>query len=124
MITALLAALLVLSPHASQADAEERLISWAASDFRAHLPGPARGFRTVHAGKLQHANAEVRPLLCGEVQVEIRAGSTEWMKFATLETSGGYEQWLGRSADTWCSETTKRDLTRDLSERLAREVLR
>lgn len=124
MISALIAALLALSPISPRADAEERLISWAVGDFRAHLPGPARDFRTVHPGTIYHSDGVTRPILCGEVQVQGPDGSSTWMKFATLETSGGYEQWLGGSAATWCNETTERDLGRDLSDRLAREVVR
>jgi len=63
-----------------------------------------------------------RPLLCGEVRVERRDGSSEWMMFATLETDG-YEQWLGLSAGTWCNDSTKRDLSHDLSNRFVTDLV-
>lgn len=124
MIIAALALALAQVQSPPQALAEEKLVVWAISDFKQHLPGPPRGFRAVHPASLKHPDGASRPVLCGEIHVELPGGTPTWMKFATLETSDGYEQWLGGSAATWCNDTTERDLSRDLSDRLAREVVR
>lgn len=122
MISAALVILLQiqsLSPH----QAEERLISGSVGDFKAHSPGPIKGFRSLHFASLKHPEGVERPLLCGEVQVEGAGASAEWMTFAALETRGGYEQWLGGTAATWCNDTTKRDLQRDLAPRFKQALV-
>jgi hypothetical protein len=124
MILGAIAMLLLQTPPLAPMHAEERLISWAVDDFRQHLPAQAKAFRAVHFASLIHPEGAARPLLCGEVQVESSAtGSSEWIAFATLETRGGYEQWLGGSAVVWCNENTERDLTRDFAERFAQALV-
>lgn len=104
---AIAAALLMQIATLPPAQAEEQLVAWAVSDFEANLPGPAAGFRNVSIGALQHPEGVSRPIICGDVAVAQADGTGEWVPFATLETRGGYEQYLGGSAAGWCTGTAK-----------------
>ncbi len=62
-----------------------------------------------------------RYLLCGEVLPAQEGGKAEWVRFATIKTSG-YEQWIGGSAAGYCQGTAviwddAGDLTSSLQRR-------
>lgn len=124
MIVLLTAFLLAQAGSPLPTDAEERLLSWAASDLAEHLPGRARRFREVRLASLQHPEGVARPLLCGEAEVVRDDGAAEWLSFAALETRGGYEQWLGGSAGTWCNARTPVDRRIDFSRRFEDQLVR
>jgi hypothetical protein len=83
---------------AAAASPKDYLLDSSASDFRTHPPTPL-GFRNVRYGQFD-ADGVVSHRLCGEFEVTRADGRPEWVKFATLKTSG-YEQWLGDT--TYCS---------------------
>jgi hypothetical protein len=116
ILSLLIAALLQVLPLPPE-QAEARLVSWSIADFQAHPPGRLRDFRAVHVGQIRHPEGVDRPVLCGEVQVDAAGGGRELIRFATLETRSGYEQWLGGSSDPWCKGNTTLDKSRDLSPR-------
>jgi hypothetical protein len=110
------------SSPARNADADsalQYLIDSAASDFQAHEPHPDR-FRRVRFGQRMNADGTEQYVLCGEFLPAQSNGKTEWMRFATIKTSG-YEQYFGGQGVTFCQDSkvkwNKEGLTHTLQNR-------
>ena len=81
----------------------QALLAAAAEDFLLHgPPGPIR-VRDVRFGRSRATAGEVLSLLCGQFLQKEGVREAEWMRFATIKTSG-YEQWLGKQADVFCQD--------------------
>ncbi|HUP87740.1 MAG TPA: hypothetical protein VM100_00165 [Longimicrobiales bacterium] len=83
----------------------EYLITSAATDFHEHRPPDPVRFRAVKAGHYTAPGGETKYLICGEFLPADKQGTSEWMSFATIQTSK-YEQWLGGSTLTFCNSTS------------------
>ena len=67
---------------------------------------------------LRQRDGVSRIAFCGEVALHFPGRPKDWAKFASLQTSDGYEQWLGGTSRAYCNEETKLDMTRDYSAAL------
>lgn len=97
----------------------EFLLSTAVSEFR--TPGRVRAisFRNVQVGYFADTGPG-RYVLCGNVEVAKTQGS-EWIQFATIQTSG-YEQWLGGVAASICASSYVRWYPGDYSPELLKRL--
>jgi hypothetical protein len=97
----------------------EFLLSTAASEFKTPGQVNAVDFRSVRVGYFSDAPPG-RYVLCGSVQSS-GPDKTEWIRFATIQTSP-YEQWLGGVAESICGSKKVKWYTGDLSPELLRRV--
>ena len=105
-------------PQSAPADpAVEFLIGAAATDFRRQPSPRPVAFRAVRSGYLVTAGGVRQQRLCGEFSPGNRGGKTDWVAFATIQTSP-YEQWLGGQAVPFCQDAAITWRGEDLTSRL------
>jgi hypothetical protein len=97
----------------------EFLLSTAASEFKTPSSLNAVAFRGVRVGYFSDTPPG-RHVLCGSVQAS-GPQKTEWIRFATIQTSP-YEQWLGGVADSICGSKKVKWYPGDLSADLLKRV--
>jgi hypothetical protein len=97
----------------------EFLLSTAATEFKMPSPLTPVAFRRVRVGYFSDTSPG-RYVLCGSVQSSTPQ-KTEWIQFATIQTSP-YEQWLGGVAESVCRSKKVKWYTGDLSADLLKRV--
>jgi len=99
----------------------EYLLTSAAADFHTHRPPDPARFRNVRSAYVTAPDGEKQYRLCGQFLSAPEGGTTEWMPFATIKTSG-YEQYIGGQSESFCTgpatTTDEGDLSASLQARL------
>ena len=90
------------------------LVVHSTDDFHKHGP-PAERFRNVRGGYTATAGGQRQYFLCGEFLQTKANAQSEWMQFATIQTSG-YEQWIGGQSMPFCEDPSAKWLKGDLSK--------
>jgi hypothetical protein len=80
------------------------LLTAAATDFHIHGPSGHLRFREVRMGYVVTPDSGKQYILCGQFLRMEEGGTSEWMHFATIKTSG-YEQWIGGHALGFCQDS-------------------
>ncbi|MFN8309866.1 MAG: hypothetical protein U0T73_07880 [Chitinophagales bacterium] len=95
----------------------DTIVAIAAQDFfKSQQPLPKQ-FRDVTLKKRVKPNGEVLFLLCGE----FRTADSEWIHFTTIKNSD-YEQWIGESGISYCTEAETLPCQKDLAEALTQRI--
>jgi hypothetical protein len=98
------------------------LIASAAADFHGQSPSKSLRFRDVRVGHIISSDGTKQYMLCGQFTATQKAGKTKWEHFVTIKTNG-YEQYVGRQADSFCQHSlvrwdTQKGLSSSLQNRL------
>ena len=98
------------------------LLTAAATDFNTHRQVEPARFRNVRLGHVTSASGEKAYRICGEFLPKGDPATGQWMRFATVQTSG-YEQWLGEQSARYCHGSGfSWDQAADLSTRLQQRL--